>query len=120
MSNDTITAGLQTLQVYPTTSAGWCDVLLDCIKQSANTLKHLVRDRYLHYEEIERLTQAFSSHAELTYLRLNVWRLTPDLIDLLARNFSGLHKLTLNVADAVTEVSLITEFVFCSMLTWEN
>ena len=121
MSDDTIAAGLQTLQFYPTTSAGGCDVLLDCIKRSADTLKHLlVRDRYLHYEEIERLTQAFSSHAELTYLRLNVWRLTPDLIDLLARNFSGLDKLTLNVADAVTEVSLITEFVFRSMLTREN
>jgi hypothetical protein len=108
MSDDTIAAGLQTLQFYPTASASGCEVLLGCIKRSANTLKHLlVRDRYLHYEEIERLTKAFTSHTELTYLRLNVWTLTPDLIDLLARNFTALEKLTLNVADAVTEVSLI-------------
>lgn len=103
MSDDTIAAGLQTLQFYPTASAGGCDVLLDCVKRSGDTLKQLlVRDRYLHYEEIERLTEAFSSHAGLTYLRLNVWRLTADLVDLLAKNFTSLEKLTLNVADAVT------------------
>jgi hypothetical protein len=69
--------------------------------------------------EVERLTQAFSSHAELIYLRLNVWRLTPDLIELLARNFSGLEKLTLNIADEVIEVSLVT-FMFSPMFTRED
>jgi len=108
LSDDTIAVGLRTLQFYPTASAGGCDVLLDCIKRSADTLKHLlVRDRYLHYEEIEALTKAFPPHAKLTYLRLNVWRLTTNLIDLLASNFAALEKLTLNVADAVTGVSLI-------------
>jgi hypothetical protein len=107
-SDDTIAAGLRTLQFYPTVSAGGCDVLLDCIKRSANTLKQLlVRDRYLHYEEIERLTHGFASHAELTYLRINVWRLTVDLIDLLAKNFTGLERLTLNIADAITAVSFV-------------
>lgn len=107
LSDDNIAVGLRTLQFYPTASSGGCDVLLDCIKRSADTLKELlIRDRYLHYEEIERLTQAFSCHSELTYLRLNIWKLTPDLIALLARNFPGLEKLTLNVADAITEVSL--------------
>jgi hypothetical protein len=120
LSDDKIAVGLRLLQFYPTASAGGCDVLLDCINRSADTLKHLlVRDRYLHYNEIERLTRAFSSHAELTYLRLNVWKLTADLIDLLARNFTGLEKLTLSVADAATGVSLTISTV-CSMLIRGN
>jgi hypothetical protein len=120
LNDDKIAVGLRLLQFYPTVSAGGCDVLFDCIERSADTLKQLlVRDRYLHYNEIMRLTRAFSSHTELTYLRLNVWKLTPDLIDLLAKNFTGLEKLTLNVADAATGVSLTLSGI-CPMLIRGN
>lgn len=96
---------LHTLQLYPTPSALGLEALLTAIRASSETMRTLVvRDRYLRHDEINLIVVALGGEPGLTSLRLNIWKLTAALMDLLAASLPNLEELSLYVGDsAVSE-----------------
>ncbi|KAG6857418.1 hypothetical protein H0H87_004780 [Tephrocybe sp. NHM501043] len=99
-NDERFSAGLRMLELYPSASDAGLDALITCIERCANTLERLnVRDRYLFVPEIFRITSAFHSDAHLTFLRLNVRKLSVELFDVFAKSFPNLKTLALRAAD---------------------
>jgi len=93
------------LDVYPTNLPSGMDVLLKCVERTGERLVELVvRDRYLSPEEIGELLEALRGCRELTYLRMNVWRMYVGLFDVMAVKAPGLRRLWLSVGDAASLV----------------
>jgi hypothetical protein len=96
-------AHVRALDVYPTNLPSGMDVLLMCVRRTREQLVELVvRDRYLHVEEIGELLEALRGCRGLTYLRMNVWRMNVGLFDVMAVKAPGLRRLWLSVGDAAS------------------
>ncbi|KAF8653604.1 hypothetical protein AX16_003848 [Volvariella volvacea WC 439] len=92
---------LRTLQFYPTQFSGGLEALLTILRASQETLESLsIKDRYLQFQEVERVIEALGEDCGLVTLRLNVLCLKPELIHLLARRLPYLKDLTIYIAEA--------------------
>lgn len=103
LEDETILSNLYALQIYPTMLPEGFAALLEYAQRSKDTLQELVvRDRYLLLSEVTSLVSTFSHriniYTALKSLRLNVRTLSVELIDELAFQLPGLHKLLLFIA----------------------
>ncbi|KAF8896440.1 hypothetical protein BD779DRAFT_1433936 [Infundibulicybe gibba] len=101
------------LDMYPTGFTPGFDALIASIKSSAHTLERLqVKDRYLKFDEVEAVITAFGPNRGLRTIRLNVWRLTANVFDLLSNKLPNLKDVTLFLGDGVEGDPVSTLVVF--------
>lgn len=100
ISDERFFSHLQILDIYPTNLDAGMDFLLGCIRRTSNSLVQLiVRDRCLRNSEIKVILGAASSCSNLTYFRMNIWRLDVDLTDLLALKLPSIERLWLSIGE---------------------
>jgi hypothetical protein len=99
-SDQRLFRNLLSLQLYPTNRPEGIDILLNGIQQSSQSLTALtIRDRYLPFEEIERVIIALKECTQLLYLRMNVRTLNVDIFDMLSSSLPHLRQLCLYLTD---------------------
>ena len=100
-TDETILAGLETLQMCPTSLPEGFRAFLSFIQHSVNTLTSLaIRYRTLSHQEITEVVTIFSHHSlnpRLVSLRLDLSVLEPSLFDLLSFHLPGLRYLSLHL-----------------------
>lgn len=99
-SDQRLFTNLKSLQLYPTNRPEGIDILLNGIQRSSRSLTALIiRDRYLHLDEMGRVITALKECTQLLYLRMNVRTLNIDVFDMLSTSLPHLRQLSLFLTD---------------------
>ncbi|KAF8808679.1 hypothetical protein BYT27DRAFT_7188646 [Phlegmacium glaucopus] len=118
VSDERFFSQLRVLDIYPTNLAAGMDFLLGCIQRTSKSLEELiVRDRYWQDGEIAVVLDAVSSCSNLTYLRMNIWRLDVALTDRMALKLPRIDRLWLSIGEnAANEPNALID-TFCQDLS---